>query len=136
LTAKNQAAVDGHDGLREQFQVSTQRDEAAADVADADTVVAPEVRNGLEVRRQAACEPHQFDIALRFALQASAGLNAVEVAVDVDLEQDRRVVRRSASHGGFGTLKAQASQLEFFDERVDHTDRVVLPDVVIQTLGQ
>jgi hypothetical protein len=68
--------------------------------------------------------------------RAAAGLNAVEVAVDVDLEQDRRVVGRSARRGRFGTLEAQVSQLEFFDERIDDADRVVLTDVVIKALGQ
>ena len=59
------AAVDGHDGLREQLQVTSQHDEATTDVSDADAVGAPEVGNGLEVRRQAAREPHQLDVALR-----------------------------------------------------------------------
>jgi len=59
------AAVDGHDGLREQLQVTSQHDEATTDVSDADAVGAPEVGNGLEVRRQAAREPHQLDVSLR-----------------------------------------------------------------------
>jgi len=41
------------------------------------------------------------------------------------------VVGRSACHGRFGTLEAQASQLEFFDERIDDAHWVALTDVVI-----
>jgi hypothetical protein len=136
LTAKNQATVDGHDGLREQLQVTTQHDEATADISDAGAVVTPEVGNGLEVRRQASREPHHLDVALRLALQAAAGLNAVEVAVDVDLEQDRRMVRRATRHCRIGTLEAQVSQLEFFDERIDYAHRIVVTDVVIKAFGQ
>jgi hypothetical protein len=51
-----------------------------------------EVGDGLEVRSEPAGEPHQLDIALRLALQAAARLDTVQVAVDVELEQDRRVI--------------------------------------------
>jgi len=78
------AAVDGHDGLQEQIELATQRDELAASVAYRATVVAADVGDGLEVQRQPLGQPHELDIALGFALQASAGLDAVEVAVDVD----------------------------------------------------
>jgi hypothetical protein len=36
----------------------------------------------------------------------------------------------------FGTLEAQVSQLDLFDERIDNADRIVLTDVVIKALGQ
>jgi len=49
-----------------------------------------EVGDGLEVGRQAAGEPHQFDVALSLALQAAAGLDPVEIAVDVELRAERR----------------------------------------------
>src|SRR5438045_3374806 len=69
------ATVDGHDGLREQVELAAQRHEAAADVADTGTIVAPEVGNSLEVRCQAACQPHQLDIASGLTLQATARLD-------------------------------------------------------------
>ena len=71
----------------------------------------------------------------RFALQAATGLNAVEVAVDVDLEQDRRVVRRATRHGRIGTLEAQVSQLELFDKCIDDPNGVVLANVVVKAFG-
>ena len=46
------------------------------------------------------------------------------------------MVGRSARHGRFGSLEAQVSQLELFDERIDYADWVVLTDVVIKALGQ
>ncbi len=130
------AAIDGDHGLRKQLQLSAQFNEAPAHVADAFAVVAAEVSNRLEVRRQAARQPHQFDIALRLPLKTPAGLQAIEIAVDVDLEQHGRVIRRPASRSGFNTFKAQVLKIQLVDERVDHADRVVVPDEVVQALWQ
>ena len=130
------AAVDGHDGLREQLELAAQRDEAPADVADACAVVVPEVGDGLEVWRQAAGQPHQLDVALGFALQPAAGLDAIKVAVDVELEQNRRVVRGAARRSRVDATEAQRLKIEFIDEDIDNAYRVVLANVVVQTLGQ
>ena len=43
---------------------------------------------------------------MRFPLQASAGWNAVEVAVDVDLEQGGRMISRPPTRGTIGGLEA------------------------------
>src|SRR6187399_1820734 len=82
------AAVDGDHRLGEQLELPAQLDEAAAHAADAGPVVVPEVGDGLEVRRQTTGQPHQLDVALGFALEPAARLDAVQVAVDVELEQD------------------------------------------------
>src|SRR5207247_8788006 len=81
-------------------------------------------------------QPHQLDIALRFALQAAAGLDTVEVAVDVDLEQNRRVVGRPPCRRRLRAFKAQGLQIELVDERVDDAHWVVFTDVVVETLWQ
>src|SRR5258708_14584342 len=39
--------------------------------------------DGLEIRHQPTCEPDQLDITLRLAFQTPAGLNQVQVALDV-----------------------------------------------------
>jgi thiol-disulfide isomerase/thioredoxin len=57
----------------------------AAARADRRSIVAPEVGDRLEVGGQAPRQPHHLDIALRLALQPAAGLDLVQVAVDVDL---------------------------------------------------
>ena len=44
------AAIDGHDGLREQVELATQNDELATRVAYRAAVIAVEVGDGLEVR--------------------------------------------------------------------------------------
>src|SRR6185369_11839743 len=73
------AAIDRDDAVGEQLQPSAQQDELATDVADGGAVVLAEVGDGLEVGGQATGEPHQFDVALCLAFQASARLDLVEV---------------------------------------------------------
>src|SRR4051812_46154734 len=55
-------------------------------------IVLAEIRDGLEVRRQLPCQPDHLDITLAFPLQASARWHAIEVAVDVELEHNTRVI--------------------------------------------
>jgi hypothetical protein len=45
----------------------------------------PKVGNSLEVRHHSTSEPHELGITLRFALQPSTRLDAIEVPVDIDL---------------------------------------------------
>jgi hypothetical protein len=78
--------------LGEQLQPAAQHHELAADLADRLAVILAEVGDGLEVRCQTPGQPHQLDVTLSFALQTPARLHAIEIAVDVDLEQDRWVV--------------------------------------------
>ena len=52
------AAVDGGDGMGEQTQLSAQSDELATGPSDRWAIVLPEVRDGLEVRRQTPGQPH------------------------------------------------------------------------------
>lgn len=70
-----------------------------------------------------------------FSLQTSARLDAVEITLDVDLQQDRGMVSRPASIGRDGTFKTQIDQIEFIDKDVDYAHRVGIADVVVETLG-
>ena len=115
---------------------SRHQDELAAYVAYRATFVAAEVGDGLEVWRKPLGQPHELHIVLRFALQAPAGLDAIEVAVDVDLQQYRGVGGRSPSGRRVNTYEAETSEIEFVHEDLDDADRVVLSDVVVQALGQ
>ena len=73
-----------------------QSDELPAGRPDRRAIVLPEVGDGLEVRRQAPRQPHHLDVALRLALQPPARRDLVDVAVDVDLQQQRRDDRPAA----------------------------------------
>src|SRR5205823_4338922 len=88
------AAVDRNARFAEQFKTAAQYHELAANPADGLAIVLAEVGYGLEVRHQAASQPNQLDVALAFSLQASARLHPIEVAVDVNLQQRRRMIGR------------------------------------------
>src|SRR5207247_7325142 len=88
------AAVDRNARFAKQFKAAAQHHELAADLADGLAIVLAEVGYGLEVRHQAAGQPTQLDVALAFSLQASARLHPIEVAVDVNLQQRRRMIGR------------------------------------------
>jgi predicted phage gp36 major capsid-like protein len=100
-------AVDGDQRLREQLRLTAQHHEAATHVANVNAVVTTEVSYGLEVRRQTAREPHQFNIALAFMFQATARLNPVQVAVDIDLQQHARMIGRSTSSRRHRSIEIQ-----------------------------
>ena len=71
------AAVDSDDRIRKKVKLLAQNDELTAYIADRFTVVFSEVGDGLAVRFQTPGQPHQFDVPLRFALQAPARLNKI-----------------------------------------------------------
>jgi len=73
---------------------------------------------------------------LSFSLQASARLDAVEIAIDIDLQQYLRVVCRSARKSRNSTVDTQIDQVEFVDDDVDYTHRVGIADVVVEAFGK
>jgi hypothetical protein len=62
---------------------------------------------GLEVRHQAASQPDQLDVALALPLQTPARLHPIEVTVDVNLQQRRRMIGRLSCRLRLNTAKAQ-----------------------------
>jgi hypothetical protein len=79
-------------------------------------------------------ETHQLHVALGLALQAAARLHAVEVTVDVELEQHPRVIRRAGGRERINPPEAERAQLQLLDEDVDHPDGIVLGDEILRTL--
>jgi hypothetical protein len=55
-----------------------------------------EVGNGLEIGRETFDKPHHFDVAMSFPFQLTAGSDAVEVAIEVELLEIARVIRSSS----------------------------------------
>ncbi len=61
---------------------------SVCNIAGARAVVTPKSGNGLEVRSESPVShisSTQFDIVLRFPLQAPAGLNAIQITVDAEV---------------------------------------------------
>ena len=130
------AAIDRDDCVREDLHVPAEADEPAAHRGDRAAVVLAEVGDGLEVRRQPASQPDQFQVPLCLPLQTAAGLDAVEVTVDVDLEQRRGVIRRTTASHAIGGLEAQSAQIQCFHEGINHPHRVVIVDEVFQPIRE
>jgi hypothetical protein len=129
-------AVDGNQIFSEQSWLLTEHDELTADSSDGLAVVFSEVGDGLEIRRQSPGQPHQFDIALRLSLKAPVRLNAVEIAVDVNLQQTRGMLSWPARICRYDTVKTQLDQVEFINENVNYTHRIGIADVVVKALGK
>ena len=81
-------------------------------------------------------KPHHLDIVPSLTFKPPARLNPVEIAVDVQLQQHRRMIRRPAGCLGSDPLKSKLGEVEFLDKCVDHPDRIVLADPVFQTLRE
>ena len=130
------AAVDGNNGAGEQAQLAAQHHELATHRPDRRAIVPAEVGDRLEVGHQPPGQPHQLDIALRFALQPPARLNPVQITVEINLQQRHRMVRGTAGRFWDNAGKAQHRQIQFVNEGIDDADRVIFPDVVVQAVRQ
>ena len=90
------AAVNRDAGLREQTHRAAQRDEARAHFADRRAIVLAEVGNRLVIGSKSTRQPHHLNVAPSLVLEPPARLNPVKIAVDVELQQDRRMIRGPA----------------------------------------
>ncbi|MNL21791.1 hypothetical protein D3C87_1430960 [compost metagenome] len=122
--------------MGEEIEVATKHYELPADAANGFAVVFAKVGNGFEVRSQTPRQPHQLDVALGLTLKPAAGLNPIEVAVDIDLQQDRGMVGRTPRCSRINTFKPKCTQVEFIDENVDHSDWIFFGYVIVQALRQ
>jgi hypothetical protein len=130
------AAIDSDQRIAKQVQAPAQKHKLPAHPPDRLAIVAPEVRNRLEVRAQPPRQPDQFHITLGLAFQAAAGLYAVQIPVDVELQQRRGVIRGSTGRLGLCALKTHILQIQLINEYIDNPDRVVLSDVIVQHFGK
>jgi hypothetical protein len=127
------AAVDRHARVTKEVKTPAYQNERAADFANRLAVVLAEIRNGLEVRHQVAGQPH---IALALPLKPSARLDAIEISVNVDLQQWRWMIGRPTRCEGRNAVKAELGEIQPIDEDIDHPHRIVLAHIVIQHRGK
>lgn len=66
----------------------------------------------------------------------AAGLNPIEMAVDMDLQQNRWMVGRTPRCSRINTLKPKCTQVEFIDENVEHSHWIFFGNVIVQALRQ
>jgi hypothetical protein len=130
------AAVDRDHSPGEQVKPAAQRHELTANRSDRLAIVLTKVGDGFEIWREPTREPHQFDVALRLALQTPARLDAIEITVEIKLQHGRWMIGRSACCLGLHPRETKPGQIEFCDENIDHTNGVVLAYVIFQSAGQ
>ena len=103
------SAVDGQQLTTEEIQLTAEHHEVAKGRFEGGRVLAPKVGDGLEVGAQPAQQPDHLQVAAALRFQPSAGAHAVEVAVQVQLEQVARMVARPP--GVFGRRAHEAGLL-------------------------
>ena len=112
------AAVNRDQGAPEQTDLTAQPHDLRVGSQDRRAIIFPEVRDRLVVGRKPPRQPHQLinssthqlDIAPSLALQPTAGLHLVQVAIDVELEQRCRMVGRTSCGRRRHALKTQDAQ--------------------------
>src|SRR6202171_3843263 len=129
------AAVDRNTRLAEQLKAPAQHHELTADLADGLAVVLAEIGYRLEVRHQAAGQPYQLDVALALPLQAPARLHPIEVSVDINLQQRRRMIGRPSRRLWLDAAKAEFGQIKLIDKDIDRPDRIYSPKYFSNRLG-
>src|SRR5215208_5128715 len=91
------AAVNRHARLRQQADLSAERHKLRTHLADRRSVILAEIGNRLVIGNQPTAEPHDLNVAASLSFKSAARLKPVEITVDVELEQHRRMIRGTAS---------------------------------------
>src|ERR1700686_904778 len=128
------AAIDRNARVTQQIDAVAKRHKLAADFADRLAIVLAKIGDRLEIRRQAARQPDEFDVALAFPLKTAARLDAIEIAIDVKLQQRRGMVARPACGVRLNSVEAEIAQLKLVDKNIDSPNRVVVADIVVKQL--
>ena len=81
-------------------------------------------------------QPHHFDMAVCLLLQATTRTQAVEITLEVELQEIARGIARAPCHSRDGALEAAGCQVEFVDKGIDKADGMVLGNVVVEALRE
>src|SRR6266849_3573336 len=77
-----------------------------------------------------------FSIAASRLFQPPARLDPVEIAVNVELEHRRRMVRRPARRCRIDAIEPEVEEFQRIDEHIDRANRVALVDPIIEAFRQ
>src|SRR5215469_14209271 len=67
-----------------------------------------------------------------FSFEPSARLHSVQIAVDVKLQESRRMVSRPPRLRRVNSVEFEIAEIECFDKRLDHANRIILVDPIVQ----
>ena len=99
-------------------------------------IVTTEVRNRLEVRPQLAQQPDHFKVAMRLRLQTTARPDAIQIPIDIQLQQIRWIVAWTTPLAGLDTLESSYLKVQTVNECIYETNRVFRPHVVVHSSRQ
>src|SRR5262249_6083853 len=121
---------------REQAHLPAQFDKLHADLLDRRPTILAEVGNRLVIGNEPARQPHYLNVAPSFTLKPPTRLNAIKVAVNVELQQSGWMIERPPGRLGSEPIEPQAREVEFLNKGVDRPNRIALIDPVLQALGK
>ena len=79
-----------------------------------------------------AKQPHHLDVTAELAFEPTARLHPVQISVDVELQESRGMIGRPTGLRRLDPFEPELGEIEPIDERVDHANRIVLVDPVLQ----
>ena len=79
-----------------------------------------------------AGQPDQLNITLALTLKASARRNAIEIAINVYLEQRCRTIAGTSFFQRRNPTKAKLAKIKTFNESVNRTNQIVLGHVIVK----
>ena len=118
--------------FRQQAHLSAKYDELRTNLAYRSPVILAEIRNRLVVGDEPPQQPHDLGVASGLTLKPTARLNAIEIAVNVKLQQFRWMIGRPAGRFGSNPIEPQSGEVQFINEGIDAANRIVLIDPVLQ----
>jgi hypothetical protein len=130
------AAVDRDTRFHQQPHLAAQGDELRTDLLDGGAIVLAEIGDGFVIRNEASRQPHHLQIAASLTLQPPARLDPVEIAVDIELEHLRRMIRGPAGRGRIDAIEPELAEFQRIDEHIDRANRIALADPIIEAFRQ
>jgi hypothetical protein len=101
-------------------------------LTDRRPVIFAEIGNRFVIRNKSAGEPHDLNVAPALTLKPTARLNSIEITIDVEFEQRRRMIRGPAGCLGVNSAKLQFGQIELLNKGIDDANRIILANPIFQ----
>ena len=118
----------------EQIELAAEHNELTKHSAESLAIVCAEIGDGLEVRLQGTQQPDDFDVAMTFGFQPPARPHAVEITVDVELQQVAGRIARPASLLRRYTGEPRHLEIKPTDEGINKANGIVRADVIVNGL--
>lgn len=119
------------DGCGKRVKAAVKNHKLIDDFPQSRFVLASKIGDGFEIWPQLPYQPDHFQIATRLGLKTPIGAHAVQIAINVRLEQIACIIFRPARGFGQRPLKARRRKLKAVDKGLNKPNDVVRPDIII-----